>query len=79
MFGGLNRSPKKCPILAWGLEIQYCFWVCCPGERFRAVAQLVARLVRDQEVGGSNPPCPIYYYPAGYVPGKTVNIPEIRK
>ena len=24
----------------------------------RAIAQLVARLVRDQEVGGSNPPCP---------------------
>lgn len=25
----------------------------------RGVAQLVARLVRDQEVGGSNPPAPI--------------------
>ena len=30
-------------------------------ERNRAVAQLVARLVRDQEVGGSNPPCPTNY------------------
>ena len=41
-----------------GLEKQPRFWVCCPGKRIRAVAQLVARLVRDQEVGGSNPPCP---------------------
>ena len=34
-------------------------WGQVAGSQNRGVAQLVARLVRDQEVGGSNPPAPI--------------------
>ena len=30
-------------------------------RHLRAIAQLVARNVRDVEVGGSNPPCPTEY------------------
>ena len=49
MEGKPRRSRKKSPVKA-GLFI------------YRAIAQLVARLVRDQEVGGSNPPCPKYIH-----------------
>ena len=56
---GLSRWPVK-PEIAGSSPVAPVYARLLDGLFFtRAVAQLVARLVRDQEVAGSNPACPI--------------------